>query len=822
MHMKTTFTVLLLGLITLLLSFTSVIADALEERSVYLSATEFDYPPFSVTDRGEADGFSVDLLKAVAAEMGIVVTFKVDQWSTIKDELANGEIDILPLVGYTSERDELFDFTVPYIVMRGNIFVRKGETLIQTQDDLFGKEVLVLEGDNSQEWAWSIGLDEELTATATYTEAFELLASGQFDAVLAQGLVGEKIISDSGLDNIEPVYIYENDGVTKRKLNLEGYEQKFCFAVVEGDSELLSILNEGLVLVSANGTYDELFHEWFPFYVVKDPLSTMDIIKYIAVFLIPIIVLLLGGYSYIVSKRVKVKTSQIEKNNFRNKIIANAFQNEFASTTKRYDYILSELITLTESQVGFIFSIDALSNIDIKSCSSKLTDEHCNHNELIDVIKKSIRIQEAIFLKESIVCNEYNEEYPNHPLHICGQDVTRLVSLAIPRNDITNVIVLANKKRAYSEFNVVQTKILMNGLWTMLEREEQNDKVEYLSFHDSLTGLYNRRFFEEEMNRLDNPRNYPITIAMGDINGLKLVNDAFGHKAGDQLLTNIGTLLKKHCRANDIAARWGGDEFTLLLPNTTADRAEVLINRIQEKIKNVFFEYGKISISFGVDCKHIEEEDIRKIFTSAEELMYQNKLAEIDSIRGETIHTIMTTLFEKSAEVKEHSERVSKLSVMIAEEMGLTKANINDIKTMGMLHDIGKIVIDLHILDKPGKLTIEEREIIQKHPLSGSKMLNSSHEYTRLAAGVLHHHERIDGKGYPNGIIGEQIPLESKIIAVADAFDAMTAQRPYRLTPLSIKEAIDELKKHSGTQFDDKIVEVFVNQVLKQHKSSIR
>ena len=152
----------------------------------------------------------------------------------------------------------------------------------------------------------------------------------------------------------------------------------------------------------------------------------------------------------------------------------------------------------------------------------------------------------------------------------------------------------------------------------------------------------------------------------------------------------------------------------------------------------------------------------------------------------------MTTLFEKSVEVKDHSVRVSNLSVNIAEKMGLSKANVNDIRTMGMLHDIGKIVIDLHILDKPSKLTNEEREIIQQHPLSGSRMLSSSHEYKRLAVGVLHHHERIDGKGYPNGIYGDQIPIESKIIAVADAFDAMTAKRPYRLNPLTKEEMIFE------------------------------
>ena len=156
-----------------------------EERTVYLSATEYDYPPFSVTDSGEADGFSVELLKAVAEEMGITVTFKIDQWAVLKEELKNGELDILPLVGYTVERDEVYDFSVPYIVMRGNIFVRTDDHSIQSQEDLFGKEILVLDGDNSQEWAWSIGLDSELSATTTYLEAFELLSSGQYDAVLA-------------------------------------------------------------------------------------------------------------------------------------------------------------------------------------------------------------------------------------------------------------------------------------------------------------------------------------------------------------------------------------------------------------------------------------------------------------------------------------------------------------------------------------------------------------------------------------------------------------------------------------------------------------
>ena len=300
-----------------LLVFTTLAASpdtkAIQEghKIVYRSATEFDYPPFSVTDEGKADGFSVELLKAVAEEMGITVTFKIDQWAVLKDELEHGELDILPLVGYTAERDEVYDFTVPYIVMRGNIFVRKDYHEIASQKDLFGKRILVLDGDNSQEWAWSIGLDSELTATATYLEAFELLAGGAYDAVLAQGLVGEKLIQDNNLDTIVPVYIHEDSGVSRRKLHLEGYEQKFSFAVAEGDKELLSLLNEGLAIVSASGTYDELYQKWFPFLLENNGLSTADILRYLTYILIPVLIILSAAYYIATRRTINIRTREI-------------------------------------------------------------------------------------------------------------------------------------------------------------------------------------------------------------------------------------------------------------------------------------------------------------------------------------------------------------------------------------------------------------------------------------------------------------------------------------------------------------------------------
>jgi diguanylate cyclase (GGDEF)-like protein len=792
-------------------------ADANEERTVYLSATEYDYPPFSVTDSGEADGFSVDLLKAVAEEMGITVTFRIDQWSVIKQELADGELDILPLVGYTEERDELFDFTVPYIVMRGNIFVRNDASSIQSQDDLFGKEILVLDGDNSQEWAWSIGLDDELTATSTYTEAFELLSSGSYDAVLAQGLVGEKIISDNGFSNIEAVYEYVDDGVTRQKLNLEGYEQKFCFAVVEGDTELLSILNEGLSIVSVNGTYDELYQDWFPFLLENQTVSPFQVLLYVGYVLIPVLIILSVIYIITMKRNIRLKNEELRENYDHNQKILDAFQKDSIDSNKRYEDILHELLKMTHSTQGFIYQMFFDGPIEIKACSYQSKDPSKVNQHLINIIEETDLFGGPGSQDTYILNNDYDQN-AELPLEICGDVINRYLALNIKNHDNMLVCVMLNKTTKYRKEDINRTSILITGLWNIVQRQEQYEQIKYISFHDALTNLYNRRFFNEELKRYDHARHLPLTIVMADVNGLKLVNDAFGHRVGDEYLKLAASLLESEARGSDIVARWGGDEFAIIMPNSTSEAAKKLIERVESKIRVTEFKQGKLSVAFGYDTKIKMNQDLSNTFKSAEEMMYHNKNEVIGSVRSETINMILNTLFDKSEEVQQHSFRVSELAGQIASKLGLSQSKVNDIITMGKVHDIGKIIIDSSILNKPSKLTDEEWDLIRQHPQTGSKMLSSTHEYTRLAAGVLHHHEKIDGTGYPNGLKDDEIPLESKIISVADAYDAMTSIRPYRQTPLTKDEAIEELTKHANTQFDKKVVDVFIS-ILNNRRS---
>lgn len=342
------------------------------------------------------------------------------------------------------------------------------------------------------------------------------------------------------------------------------------------------------------------------------------------------------------------------------------------------------------------------------------------------------------------------------------------------------------------------------------DRKRISENLYYFSNHDHLTGLYNRRFYEEEVKRLDVERNLPITIVMADINGLKLINDSFGHAKGDELLRKAAEEIKKGCRADDIVARLGGDEFVILLPRTDTSEAEDIIKRIKDYSLNKKVETIDISISFGYETKRNKEDNIQEILKKAEDHMYRHKLYESSSTRGKTIDLIMNTLFEKSNREMMHSKRVSEISETIAINMNLDKETINQVRTAGLMHDIGKMGIDEKILNKPGRLSNDEWQEIFRHPEIGYRILSSVNEFSEIATYILEHHERWDGKGYPKGLKGQNISLQARIIAVADACDAMTSDRSYR-KGLSEEEAIDEIKRCSGTQFDPNITKALTD-----------
>lgn len=341
------------------------------------------------------------------------------------------------------------------------------------------------------------------------------------------------------------------------------------------------------------------------------------------------------------------------------------------------------------------------------------------------------------------------------------------------------------------------------------EEKHRQDEIYYMSYYDSLTGLYNRRCFEEKFKEFDTVKNLPISIIMGDVNGLKLTNDAFGHNKGDKLLIKTAKAIKSVCRKEDIAARWGGDEFVILLPKTKREEAELIAGRIKATCTKMKIGSLNVSVSLGWDTKEYKNQDLSKVLKGAEDHMYKHKVSESGSVRGNIINAIFNTIHEKSPRIESHLKRVSQLCQQIGTAMNLPETDIDELRLGGLFHDIGKVAIDDSIIQKKGQLNEQELIEIKRHSDIGYRILNTAPEMADIALYVLSHHERFDGTGYPRGIQREEIPLISRIIAVADAYDAMTNERPYKKV-LGHDMAIEELKKNKGTQFDPDIVDVFI------------
>ncbi|MBE3092884.1 MAG: diguanylate cyclase [Chloroflexi bacterium] len=355
-------------------------------------------------------------------------------------------------------------------------------------------------------------------------------------------------------------------------------------------------------------------------------------------------------------------------------------------------------------------------------------------------------------------------------------------------------------------FNKIIGKLLI--LIDITAIKEKEKQLYYQSYHDKLTGTYNRLYFEEELNRLDTKRQFPISIIIGDINGLKLINDAYGYNKGDEVLIKTAEILKSNLRYEDILTRWGGDEFAIILPKTKRKDAISIIDRIKES----FFEHSTdtmpLNISMGFSVKITIGKKINEVIKEAENTMNEYKLSENESARSSIILSLKKALEERDYETEEHSKRMEDLSLLLGKKVNLKGNELNELRLLAVLHDIGKISIPDSIIFKPGKLTSKEWEIIKKHPVIGYRVARSSPDLIQIAKGILYHHERWDGKGYPEGLKGNKIPLISRIVAIVDAYDAMTNDRPYRKA-MSKKKALGEIERESGAQFDPSLAKIF-------------
>jgi diguanylate cyclase (GGDEF)-like protein/PAS domain S-box-containing protein len=366
----------------------------------------------------------------------------------------------------------------------------------------------------------------------------------------------------------------------------------------------------------------------------------------------------------------------------------------------------------------------------------------------------------------------------------------------------------------YTEEHQAILTFVSNQVAMAIERKQAEETSRYLGMHDALTGLYNRAYFEEELNRLRDDRFLPITVVMCDIDGLKLVNDTFGHAAGDQLLVATAKIIRRTIRQGDVAARIGGDEFAIILPCADERVAQSLAKRLRSQIE----KYNRkafgvpLSVSLGYAIRQNQASSMMDLLKEADNHMYREKLHHSQSARSAIVMTVMKLLEERDFITEEHAERLQDLTSKIAQNLKLPELRIAEIRLLAKFHDIGKVGIPDHILLKPGPLTDEEKIQMQRHCEIGYRIAQSSADLLPIADWILKHQEWWDGTGYPLGLEGGEIPLECRILAIADAYDAMTSDRPYRKA-LGHEIALRELERCAGTQFDPELVKVFVDNI---------
>jgi len=346
--------------------------------------------------------------------------------------------------------------------------------------------------------------------------------------------------------------------------------------------------------------------------------------------------------------------------------------------------------------------------------------------------------------------------------------------------------------------------------------KEMVAQLQYLGMHDVLTGLYNRMYFEEEVARLDNnERHTPVTIIICDVDALKLVNDTMGHHKGDELLKAAASVIRSPFRSSDVVARIGGDEFALLLPRTGKIAAEEACRRIGESLK-VYNESSpsvplSLSIGFATGFP-----PLREVLLQADHNLNRDKLLRSAGAKSHFINTLKMMLAERDYITEGHAERLEKKALIMAEALDMPKTEKADLLLLAKFHDLGKVGVSDKILFKADKLTAEEMSEMKRHAEIGFRIAKTSPDLEHIAELILHHHEWWNGEGYPLSLKGERIPLCCRILAILDAYDAMTHDRPYRKA-LSCTQAVGEIRRGAGRQFDPYLVHVFTGVVLRSH-----
>lgn len=424
---------------------------------------------------------------------------------------------------------------------------------------------------------------------------------------------------------------------------------------------------------------------------------------------------------------------------------------------------------------------------------AELLDPEGEYGELADLLSR-------VFLADEIEGNELLKQLP-------------------PVFHINRKVVYVECKQILQPYDGINRRVIMLVLTDISDKQKAEEKIRYLSYHDKLTTLYNRAYIEMMRVELEKTEFSPLSVILVDMNGLKLVNDVFGHHEGDCLLMAMAEVLKQSSRSTDIIVRWGGDEFLILQPLTARQECEAVCRKIQEACRQRTETPIPLSAAIGMATREDGFASLAELFSIAENRMYSHKLLESRTVRREIImgmeHTLHTRCFEEAG----HSARVCQLAAEFATHIGLDMdgPDMKPLVLLSALHDIGKVAIPKDILGKQAPLSAEEWELVKSHSDIGYRMAQAIGE-AALAEVILALHERWDGKGYPYGVKGDKIPLLARLFSLVDVFDTVTHERPYG-TVMTKEQGVAHVEKGSGGQFDPQLTDQFVRFMREREKA---
>jgi len=743
-----------------------------------------DYPPVEFLDDGEYVGVSADYFDLLEEKLKINIEMvEFDHWNELIQQAKSREISGITAATKTPERIEYLDFTVPYILNPNVIITREnfseGLTFEKLADTTM--EILVVESYAIIEYLDENYPDLEYREVVSASDGLRKVSFGEADAMVVEIMSASASIDRDNLSNLI--------------VNTETpYDSNLSIATRNDWPMLNEILNKGLAQISEDEK-KAIKYKWIPFErksILENPYFWIVIASIIL--LLVIIVITISTWNKSLKKAVKEKTSALEESK---KLLLKEIE-ERKITTLKLKESRKRFRALAKYSTDIIIRFDS----DLKCLYGNPALQEILEKDLENIIgltpKEMILSKNLSNILEEAIAFVFKNSKPNNVEFQLGgrwYHWSLMPEFSEENNSSKNVSAVITSARDITDRKLIE------------------EKIRYKSYHDELTGLHNRSYFNEKLEELDNKEYMPLSMVLADLNGLKITNDTLGHKAGDQLLIRISRILEEICREEDIIARIGGDEFIILLPNTTKEITREICNRIKEACNKSPRDPIKPSVALGYATKVNTSKDIEIVFKKAEDHMYRNKMYESESSGSTILESLEVLLRERTTETLGHSQRLKTMAIGIGKVLGLLEEEINELSSLADLHDLGKVAIPKEILQKKESLTVTEWERIKMHPKLGFKIANTSPKLSQIAEGILSHHERWDGTGYPQGLAKEEIPLLARIISVVDAYDVMISGRPYQKS-MSKGEAIKELKECSGSQFDPKLVDIFITKVL--------